>query len=419
MKIDKLLARQIYDSRGYPTIEADLYLEDGSFGRAAVPSGASTGRHEALELRDGKKAFAGKGVDAAVRNVNVSIAHAVVKKSFENQQALDKALIALDGSENKSKLGANAILAVSLAYAKARAASARQPLFRYIQSIAGLNEVCLPVPFVNVLNGGKHASGGLSVQECMIVPHGAKDIGSALQMSSEVFHALGLLLQKRKQLTTVGDEGGYAPHFKGVDEAFDVLQKAIEAAGYKPGKDISFALDVAANELLTGQDTYVLDKKTYSTVELIAYYQDLQKKYPLISVEDGLGEDDWTGWQQLTASCGAELQLVGDDLFVTNAHRLQQGITSSAANSILIKPNQIGTLTETIETVLLAKANGYRTMLSHRSGETEDTTIAHLAVGLNTGQIKTGSFSRTDRLSKYNELLRIAEIVPHAPFARF
>lgn len=418
MKIQKLTARSIYDSRGYPTVEVDLYLEDGAFGRAAVPSGASTGSYEALELRDGGKDFGGKGVEKAVRNVNVSIEHVLVKKSLESQAALDKALIALDGTENKSKLGANAILAVSLAYAKAMAASQNVPLFRYIQTLAGVQEVSMPVPYVNVLNGGKHAMGGLSAQECMIVPHGAKTIQEALQMASETFHALGEILAKDKHATTVGDEGGYAPALAKEEDGLELLVNAIKAAGYAPGKDISLAMDVAASELLD-KDTYVLGKRKYTSDELIAWYQKLAKDFPLISIEDGLGEDDWTAWAKLTAECGSAMQLVGDDLFVTNAHRLTEGIDKHVANSILIKPNQIGTLTETIETVLLAKASGYRAMLSHRSGETEDTTISHLAVGLGVGQIKTGSFSRTDRLSKYNELLRISELLPAVPLAQF
>ncbi len=415
MKIEKIIARQIYDSRGYPTVEADVYLSDGSFGRAAVPSGASTGSHEAHELRDGSKAFGGKGVDKAVRNINITIAHAIVKKSYESQSTLDKNLLALDGTDQKTKLGANAILAVSLAYAKAMSASQQIPLFRYVQSLAGVQEVLLPVPYVNVLNGGKHAAGGLGVQECMIVPHGAKSIQEALQMASEVFHALGQILAKSNYNTTVGDEGGFAPAIRDEAAGLELLVRAITAAGYKPGTQISLAMDVAANEIL--QDgKYVLGKKKYATDEIIAWYGSLAKQYPLISVEDGLHEDDWTGWAQLTAQYGSTMQLVGDDLFVTNAHRLREGIDKHVANCILIKPNQIGTLTETIETVLLAKANGYRAMLSHRSGETEDTTIAHLAVGLGVGQIKTGSFSRTDRLSKYNELLRIAELIPHARY---
>lgn len=415
MKIQKLFGRQIYDSRGYPTVEVDLYLEDGSFGRAAVPSGASTGSHEAHELRDGGKAYSGKGVEKAVRNINTSIEHALVKKSFEQQAALDKALISLDGTEDKSKLGANSVLAVSLAYAKARAVGDNQPLFRYFQQLAGVSEVVLPVPYVNVLNGGKHASSGLSIQECMIVPHGAKSMSEALQMASEVFHALGALLGKAKLPTTVGDEGGYAPPLKNEAAGLKLLVDAIHAAGYTPGKQISLALDVAASELID-KDTYTIGAKRYKADELIGYYKELTETYPIISIEDGLGEDDWTGWAQLTAQLGGTLQLVGDDLFVTNAHRLREGIEKQAANSILIKPNQIGTVTETIETVLLAKANGYRAMLSHRSGETEDTTIAHLAVGLGVGQIKTGSFSRSERLAKYNELLRIAELVPHAQY---
>ena len=415
MKIHKLFARQIYDSRGYPTVEADVYLDDDSFGRAAVPSGASTGSHEALELRDGTKEYGGKGVEKAVRNINVTIAHALLKKSFDSQQQLDKVLIALDGTDNKSKLGANAILAVSLAFAKAMADSAQQPLFRYVQSMAGVQEVSMPVPYVNVLNGGKHAAGGLSVQECMIVPHGAKNINESLKMASEVFHSLGQILSDGKQPTTVGDEGGYAPSLQKEEDGLDLLVKAITHAGYQPGKQVSIAMDVAASELLV-DGKYVFGKRHYTSDELIAWYQKLTEDYPIVSIEDGLSEDDWLGWAKLTAQCGGKTQLIGDDLFVTNSHRLREGIDKHVANSILIKPNQIGTLTETVETVLLAKANGYRAMVSHRSGETEDASIAHIAVGLGVGQIKTGSFSRTERLCKYNELLRIAELVPHAPF---
>ncbi len=415
MKIQKLIARQIYDSRGYPTVEVDLYLDDGSFGRASVPSGASTGSHEAIELRDGGKQYGGKGVEKALRNCSVSIAQHIVKKSYDSQKQFDKSLIAFDGTDNKSKLGANAILAVSLAFAKASAASQQLPLFRYIQQLAGTSEVCLPVPFVNVLNGGKHAIGGLHIQECMIVPHGAGSLQDGLQMASEVFHALGGILQKKGQSTTVGDEGGFAPSLTREEAGLDLLIEAITGAGFKPGKDISLALDVAASELLH-DDKYVFGKTSLSSEELITWYQKLASKYPLVSIEDGLAEDDWAGWQKLTATCGKDMQLVGDDLFVTNAQRLQQGIDQHVANSILIKPNQIGTVTETVETVLLAKANGYRAMVSHRSGETEDTSIAHIAVGLGVGQIKTGSFSRTERLGKYNELLRIAELIPHASF---
>lgn len=416
MKIHKLLARQIYDSRGYPTVEVDLYIDDGSMGRAAVPSGASTGTHEALELRDGGKAFGGKGVDKALRNVNVSIAHAIEGKTFNTQQEIDKTLIALDGTENKAKLGANAILAVSLAYAKARAASQNQPFFQYVQKLAGVSETMMPMPFVNVLNGGKHAVGGLSVQECMIVPAGASTIADALKISSEVFHALGALIHNTRQPTTVGDEGGYAPSLKRIEDGLDLLVKSIKTAGYKPGHDVSLALDVAASELFD-KSSYRLDGKLFTGEQLIAWYAAITKEYPVISIEDGLHEDDWDGWAKMTAELGRDIQIVGDDLFVTNAQRLRVGIDKRAANSILIKPNQIGTVTETIETVLLAKANGYRAMLSHRSGETEDVSIAHLAVGLGVGQIKTGSFSRSERLSKYNELLRISELVPHASLA--
>jgi enolase len=415
MKIQKLLARQIYDSRGYPTVEVDLYLDDGSFGRASVPSGASTGSHEALELRDEGKDYGGKGVSKALRNCNVTIAHALVGKSYASQQELDKTLISLDGTEHKSKLGANAILAVSLAFARASAAAQNIPLFLYVQRLAGVSEICLPVPYVNVLNGGKHAAGGLSVQECMIVPHGAKDFQAALTMASEIFHALGLLLAKQGKTTTVGDEGGFAPALSREEDGLDLLVEAITAAGFHPGKDVSLAMDVAASELLK-DEKYHLGKQTLSTDDMIAWLQKLATKYPIISIEDGLAEDDWQGWQKLTTACGSDMQIIGDDLFVTNANRLQLGIDKHAANSILIKPNQIGTLTETIETVLLAKANGYRAMVSHRSGETEDTSIAHIAVGLGVGQIKTGSFSRTDRLTKYNELLRIAELAPHIAF---
>ncbi len=419
MKIVKIKARQIYDSRGFPTLEVDAYLEDGSMGRAAVPSGASTGSKEALELRDGGKYFEGKGVQQAVDHVNKQISSALVGYPAENQAMLDKHLIALDGTENKSNLGANAVLGVSLAVAKAMAAHKQQPLFRYIAGLSHNDEISLPMPMCNILNGGAHAAHSTDIQEFMIIPKGAETIDTALQMCSETFHALHKVLDKHGYATTVGDEGGYAPNLKGgTKEALELISDAIQVAGYKLGDDISFALDVAASELKNGEVyNFAVENKKYSASELIDWYSELCADFPIVSIEDGLAEDDWAGWQELNQKLGHKIQLVGDDLLVTNTHLLNKAIEQKACNAILIKPNQIGTLSETIEAVVTAQKAGWRTIVSHRSGETEDNTIAHLAVGLNSGQIKTGSFSRSERLAKYNELLRIAEIVPHTTLA--
>lgn len=411
MDITSVKARQIFDSRGFPTVECDVTLSDGSFGRAAVPSGASTGSGEALELRDGDNAFNGKGVSKAVANVNDVIAPTLTGKDATDQRAIDNALLDLDGTENKSKLGANATLAVSLAVAKAAAASKKQPLFEYVGGIVGNTEFTLPMPMLNILNGGKHAEGSTDIQEFMIMPLGASDFQAAMRMASEIYHALGKVLKEKGYATTVGDEGGYAPSVKGgSEEALDLIGQAVEKAGYKFGEDVSLALDVASSEL-AGEDGYdfAREGQMYTTDALIGKYEGLVQKYPLVSIEDGLAEDDWDGWKWLVERLGNQIQLVGDDLLVTNTKLLQKAIDEKAANAILIKPNQIGTLTETIDAVQMAKKAGWNTVMSHRSGETEDATIAHLAVGLNTGQIKTGSFSRSDRIAKYNELLRIAE----------
>ena len=421
MKIAKLKARQIFDSRGYPTVEVDAYLDDGSFGRAAVPSGASKGSREALELRDGGKAFEGKGVNRAIEQIEKVITPALLGLPAGGQGIIDKHMIALDGTENKSKLGANATLAVSLAVAKAAATHHQQPFFRYIANLSNNSDtMSLPLPMCNILNGGKHASRSADIQEFMIVPVGASTLPQALQMCSTTFHALAKVLSKKEYSTTVGDEGGYAPSLKhGTAEALELMVQAVQQAGYKIGDDIAFALDVAASELISG-DTYNFanEQVQYNSDELIDWYAKLRSDFPIISIEDGLSENDWQGWQKLTQSLGGSCQLVGDDLLVTNTHLLNRAIEEKACNSILIKPNQIGTLTETIEAVKTAQKAGWNTVVSHRSGETEDTTIAHLAVGLNAGQIKTGSFSRTERLAKYNELLRISELLPHAKLAR-
>lgn len=420
LRIVKIKARQIFDSRGYPTVEVDAYLEDGSFGRAAVPSGASTGSHEALELRDGDNNFDGKGVNKAIKNIEDIITPAVLGLSAGGQALLDKHLIALDGTENKAKLGANATLAVSLAVAKAAANHHKQPLFRYFANLSGNPDaMSLPMPMCNIFNGGKHAANILDIQEFMVIPVGATTLPQALQMCSEVFHSLGKSLQEQGYATTVGDEGGYAPKLKnGTSEALDLISQACKTAGYEPGKDIVFALDVAASELKDGDRyNFAGEKYKFSADELIKWYQKLRNAFPLASIEDGLGEDDWQDWQKLTQELGANTQLVGDDLLVTNTHLLKKATDQKACNAILIKPNQIGTLTETIETVKAAQNAGLNTIVSHRSGETEDTTIAHLAVGLSSGQIKTGSFSRSERMAKYNELLRISELLPHATLA--
>lgn len=420
MKIKTIHARQIFDSRGFPTVECDVTLEDGSVGRAAVPSGASTGAGEALELRDGDAAFNGKGVSKAVANVNDVIAPALVGKDVEEQFALDDAMIALDGTENKSKLGANATLAVSLALARAAAVSQGKPLYQYIGELTGNTTYTLPLPMLNIMNGGKHAEGSTDIQEFMIMPVGARDFAHAMQIASEIYHALGKVLAAKGYATTVGDEGGYAPSVAGGSmEALELIEEAVAKAGYQMGTDVKLALDVASSELVENGDyNFARAGKVYTTSELIDFYKDLADKFPLISIEDGLGEDDWDGWKQLTEVLGDKLQLVGDDLLVTNTKLLEKAIEQKSANAILIKPNQIGTLSETIRAVQMAQKAGWNTVMSHRSGETEDATIAHLAVGLNTGQIKTGSFSRSDRIAKYNELLRIAETLDGAELAR-
>lgn len=411
MKIIDIHARQILDSRGNPTVEADVRLEDGTLGRAAVPSGASTGSHEAIELRDGGSEYGGKSVLNAVANVNGEIREALVGYDAEEQAAIDQVMIELDGTANKGRLGANAILSVSLAVAKAAALSKGMPLYQYISELSGTSELSLPLPMMNIINGGKHAAGSTDIQEFMIMPVGAQSFSEALRMGAEIFQALGKVLSGKGYGTTVGDEGGYAPAVKnGNAEALELISEAVSKAGYTLGEDVVLALDVASSELVEN-GSYVLatEKKTLSSDEMVDFYADLTSRFPILSIEDGLGEDDWAGWQALTAKLGGSLQLVGDDLLVTNTEFLKRGINEKAANAILIKVNQIGSLTETIAAVKMAHDAGWKAVMSHRSGETEDTTIAHLAVGLNTGQIKTGSLSRTDRVAKYNELLRIEE----------
>jgi len=405
-------AREILDSRGNPTVEVDVLLEDGSFGRAAVPSGASTGAYEAIELRDTRaKRYMGKGVATAVKNVNEVIAPEVIGMDAELQEELDQLMIELDGTANKAKLGANAILGVSLAAAKAAADSACLPLYRYL---GGCNANILPVPMMNILNGGKHSDNNVDFQEFMIMPTGAQSFGQALQMGAEVFHTLKKVLAKKGYATSVGDEGGFAPMLKTNEEALEVIIDAIKKAGYKPGKDISIALDPAASEMFDSKTKKYkffksAPKKKISSDTLITHWAKWVDKYPIISIEDGLAEDDWTGWANLNKKIGDRIQLVGDDLFVTNTERLAKGIKLNCANSILIKLNQIGTLTETFEAIRLARRAGWTAVISHRSGETEDTTIADLAVATGVGQIKTGSLCRTDRICKYNQLLRIDE----------
>lgn len=412
MKIRAVTARQILDSRGNPTVEADVKLENGLMGRAAVPSGASTGANEAIELRDGEKAYGGLGVLKAVGHIKGEIAKAVIGLDADDQDALDRVLIDLDGTETKARLGANAILAVSLATAKAAALEHHEALWEHIQHLApGINDPHLPLPMMNIINGGKHAAGSTDIQEFMIVPLGAPSFSEALRWGAEVFHQLAKVLKAAGYPTTVGDEGGYAPPVKhGNKEALDLIKQAVEAAGYNFGRDIAVALDVAASELYhDGKYQLAAEQRELTSAQMIAFYKELSTTYPLVSLEDGLAEDDWGGWAALTAELGDKLQLVGDDIFVTNPKFLKRGIKEHAANSILIKLNQIGTLTETITTVGMAREAGYTAVISHRSGETEDTTIADLAVGLATGQIKTGSLSRTDRVAKYNQLLRIEE----------
>jgi len=411
--IKTIKARQILDSRGNPTVEADVILESGHAGRAAVPSGASTGAGEALELRDGDKArYLGKGVLKAVWNVNNKIADVLIGNDASDQRKIDQLMLDLDGTENKSNLGANAILAVSLAAAKAVAHAKGLRFYEYVAEIAGTtDQMCLPMPMMNVMNGGAHADWSTDFQEYMIMPVGAGNINDAIRMGAEVFHNLKKILKDRKYATTVGDEGGYAPFVKdGNNEPLELIKLAVEAAGYRLGEDIAIAMDIASSEFAVGDHYELKTNGEHKTSEDLAnWYQWILDNYPVVSIEDGLGENDWDGWKMLTERFNDRLQLVGDDLFVTNTKLLQKGIDMKAANAILIKPNQIGSLTETIDAVLLAKKNGYNCVMSHRSGETEDTSIAHLAVGLGTGQIKTGSLSRSERIAKYNELMRIAE----------
>jgi len=409
--ISELRARQVLDSRGNPTIEVDAELTGGAVGRAIVPSGASTGEHEAWELRDSdKERFGGKGVLRAVENVETEIADAVVGMDALEQVSIDQAMIALDGTANKKHLGANAILGVSLAVAHAAAAQVDLPLFRYL---GGPNAKILPVPMMNIINGGAHSDAPIDFQEFMIMPKGAPTFAEALRYGAEVFHALKSVLKQRGLSTAVGDEGGFAPNLNSIEDTLDTIAKAIERAGYKLGSDIAFALDVASSEFYDKtNDVYVFKKSDHSKKsvdELIALYQQLCGKYPIISIEDGCAENDWAGWKKLTDVLGQKVQLVGDDLFVTNVEFLKKGIESGVANSILVKVNQIGSLTETLDSIELAKENHYTSVISHRSGETEDTTIADIAVATNAGQIKTGSLSRTDRIAKYNQLLRIEE----------
>ncbi len=408
--IEDVYAREVLDSRGNPTVEVEVYLDDGSMGRAIVPSGASTGVHEAVELRDGdKKRYNGKGVLKAVDNVNDIIAPHIVGMEASDQPGLDAYLCELDNTENKGYLGANAILGVSMAAARASAESAGLPLFQYL---GGVNAKTLPVPMMNIMNGGQHANNSLDIQEFMIIPAGADSFREALRMGAETFHALKDVLSKKGFHTAVGDEGGFAPDLKTNAEAIELILEAIKKAGYKAGKDIYIGLDVAASELYdekTGTYNFAGEGAVRTVDETIAYYKELTEKYPVISIEDGLAEDDWAGWKKLTRALGRKIQLVGDDLFVTNTARLAEGIKKNSANSILIKLNQIGTITETFDAVEMAKKASWTAVVSHRSGETEDSTIADVVVALNAGQIKTGSLSRTDRIAKYNQLLRIED----------
>jgi enolase len=418
--INTIIGRQIIDSRGNPTVEAEVFLRDGSFGRAAVPSGASTGAGEALELRDGGQKYGGKGVSRAVANINTIIRERLIGFDAADQVGLDGILLQLDGTENKAHLGANAILAVSLAAAKAVANMRHIALHSYIAEMADTAIQSLPLPMMNVMNGGQHAAGSTDIQEYMIIPVGATTFEEAIRIGTEVFHALAKVLKAEAYGTTIGDEGGYAPAVKhGNREPLELIMKAIQAAGYEPGSDVSLALDVASSELYDdGIYTLKTENRKVSTKDLIEWYDSISAEFPIISIEDGLDENDWQGWSELTAKLSTTTQLVGDDLFVTNTKLLRRGIDEQAANAILIKPNQIGTLTETISAVQTAQRAGWNTIMSHRSGETEDVTIAHLAVGLGCGQIKTGSLSRTDRVAKYNELLRIAELNPALKLAQ-
>ncbi|OYW19196.1 MAG: phosphopyruvate hydratase [Sphingobacteriales bacterium 12-47-4] len=411
--ISEIFARQILDSRGNPTVEVDVITDEGALGRAAVPSGASTGIHEAVELRDNdKKKYVGKGVIKAVKNVNDTIAPALLGYDVADQTGIDQMMIELDGTPNKGKLGANAILAVSMAVAKAAAEEAALPLFRYI---GGTNAKVLPIPMMNILNGGAHADNKIDFQEFMVMPVGAPNFSEGLRWGVEIFHALKTVLKKKGYSTNVGDEGGFAPNIQSNEEAIETVLIAIEAAGYKAGTQIKIAMDAANSELWDSKKKkYVFHKssgKEMTSEQLAKYWETWVKKYPICSIEDGMAEDDWAGWKMLTEAVGSKCQLVGDDLFVTNVTRLQQGIDKGIGNALLVKVNQIGTVTETINAVTLAQHNGYNTIMSHRSGETEDTTIADLAVALNCGQIKTGSASRTDRMAKYNQLIRIEELL--------
>ena len=405
-----IYAREVLDSRGNPTVEVEVYTEAGAMGSAIVPSGASTGVHEAAELRDNdEKRFLGKGVETAVDNVNLEIADELVGWDVFDQVGIDNYLIELDGTENKSRLGANAILGVSLAVAKAAADENGQRLFEYI---GGVNGKTLPVPMMNILNGGQHADNNVDIQEFMIMPVGGENFKESLRIGTEVFHNLKNVLKSRKLNTAVGDEGGFAPNLESNEEALQTIVEAIKKAGYEPGKDVMIAIDAAASEFYEdGKYNMAGDNAVRSSDEMIEYYKNLVEKYPIISIEDGLAEDDWDGWKKLTKELGSKIQLVGDDLFVTNVKRLQKGIEMGVCNSILIKLNQIGTLTETLDAIELAKRHGYTAVISHRSGETEDTTIADVAVATNAGQIKTGSTSRTDRICKYNQLLRIEDML--------
>lgn len=412
-EIIDIRAREVLDSRGNPTVEVEVFLEDGTFASAIVPSGASTGKFEALELRDKGKRYMGKGVQSAVRNVNETIAPKIIGMNVYDQPVIDRVMIELDGTENKSKLGANAILGVSMAVARAAATSLSLPLYKYL---GGPNAKVLPVPFMNVINGGKHADNSLDIQEFMIVPAGAPCFAEALRYGAEVFHSLKKILHDAGHVTSVGDEGGFAPNLSSNEEAIKVLIEAIKAAGYEPGKDIFIALDSAASSFYDSETkTYQIDKTQKTTKQLVEYYVSLVEKYPIISLEDPLDEEDWEGFAQLTAKIGNRVQIVGDDIYVTNINRLKKGVKEKASNSILIKLNQIGTVTETLDTIEYAKEHGMTCVISHRSGETEDTFIADLAVATNCGMIKTGSLSRSERIAKYNRLLRIEEELGTAP----